>query len=253
MTAYNVLSPSAMAAGQPEDISVVLGNFQAIAAIINGGLDNGNLNAAAAIAISKLAGYPADVTKVLKGDGTWAAPASITIGLTLPLTPTDGQEAILTDSLTVPTYAWRMRYNASSTSAYKWEYMGGTPMRSIVDTSETNANSAFVDLPTVGPQLTTPRDGDYELHFGCWVNLTPGSGYRGEMAPKIGAAATSSLDAITFAGPSTAGNGCEASISRSIVKTALAATTLLKMQYRNDGATPGYARRWFNLTPRRIS
>jgi hypothetical protein len=55
MTTYNVVSPSAMVAGQPEDVSVVLANFNAIAAILNGNLDNGNLNAAAAIVASKIA------------------------------------------------------------------------------------------------------------------------------------------------------------------------------------------------------
>jgi hypothetical protein len=53
MTAYNVLTPSALAPGQPEDITVVLANFNAIAAVINA-LDNSNIAAAAAIAYSKL-------------------------------------------------------------------------------------------------------------------------------------------------------------------------------------------------------
>ena len=41
-------------------------------------------------------------------------------GTTLPASPVDGQEAILVDSVTNPTYQWRFRYNAGSTSAYKW-------------------------------------------------------------------------------------------------------------------------------------
>lgn len=73
MTAYNVLSPAAMAAGQPEDISVILSNFQAIAGIINGQLDNTNLAPGAAIAPSKLAGYPGVSTAFLRGDGVWAS------------------------------------------------------------------------------------------------------------------------------------------------------------------------------------
>lgn len=74
MTTYNIVSPGSLVAGQPEDISVVLANFQAIATILNGGLDNANLNASAGIAISKLASYPADATKYARGDGTWAVP-----------------------------------------------------------------------------------------------------------------------------------------------------------------------------------
>jgi hypothetical protein len=94
MGAYNVVSAAAMVAGQPEDVSVVLANFNAIATVLNGGIDNSNINAAAAIAYAKLAlggnivnadinvaaaiaaskfaGYPADIASILRGDGTWA-------------------------------------------------------------------------------------------------------------------------------------------------------------------------------------
>lgn len=78
MTAYNVVNPGSLVSGQLEDISQVLANFNAIATVLNGGIDNANINAAAAIAASKLAGYPADGAKVLKGDGTWGAIGGIT-------------------------------------------------------------------------------------------------------------------------------------------------------------------------------
>lgn len=80
MGAYNIVSSAALQSGQPEDISVVLANLQAIATVLNGGVDNSNINAAAAIAASKLAGYPADGSKVLKGDGTWGSATRIVRG-----------------------------------------------------------------------------------------------------------------------------------------------------------------------------
>jgi len=52
---YNVVNAPSMQSGQPEDVSQVLANFQAIAAILNGQLDNSNVATAAAIAYSKLA------------------------------------------------------------------------------------------------------------------------------------------------------------------------------------------------------
>jgi len=58
LTTYNVVAPGSMVSGQPEDISVVLANFNAIAAVLNGNIDNANIKADAAIATSKLAGYP---------------------------------------------------------------------------------------------------------------------------------------------------------------------------------------------------
>jgi microcystin-dependent protein len=84
LTAYNVIDPSKMVALQPEDVSVILANLQAIAGAINGSLDNANLSPGASIAISKLAGYPGDAGKVLLGDGSWADLGTGTVGETVP-------------------------------------------------------------------------------------------------------------------------------------------------------------------------
>ena len=79
MSQYSIVNPTALQAGQPEDISIVYSNFQAIQNILNGGIDDANVNGSANIKISKLLGYPNDVTKYLRGDGTWgigSVPAS---------------------------------------------------------------------------------------------------------------------------------------------------------------------------------
>jgi|SRR5215471_13118596 len=65
MGAYNIVNATSMQAGQPEDVSQVLANFQAIAAVLNGGIDSSNItdgsivnadiSASAAIAQAKLA------------------------------------------------------------------------------------------------------------------------------------------------------------------------------------------------------
>jgi hypothetical protein len=64
MGAYNIVNPSNLIAGQPEDVSVVLANLQAIQAVLNGGIDNSNLSVTANIALSKLLGYPSDGVQV---------------------------------------------------------------------------------------------------------------------------------------------------------------------------------------------
>lgn len=51
---YNVINPLSMQAGAPEDVSQVLANFNAIAGVLNGALDNSNISGTAAIARSKL-------------------------------------------------------------------------------------------------------------------------------------------------------------------------------------------------------
>jgi microcystin-dependent protein len=54
MGAYNIVGASTLVAGQPEDVSQVLANFQAIAGVINGGIDNTNIAVNANIDASKL-------------------------------------------------------------------------------------------------------------------------------------------------------------------------------------------------------
>jgi hypothetical protein len=73
-------------------------------------------------------------------------------GTSLPASPYDGQEAILVDSTTNPTYFWRFRYNAGSVNAYKWEFIGGPWLTIYVDTGEATTSTTPVDLATIGPQ-----------------------------------------------------------------------------------------------------
>jgi len=92
------------------------------------------------------------------GGGSGAA----SYGTTLPANPFDGQEAVLVDSVTAPTYTWRFRYNAKSTSAYKWEYVGGSESLTRVDTQEsTTVTGQWLDLATIGPRFVVQRAGDY--------------------------------------------------------------------------------------------
>jgi len=170
VTAYNIVNAPSLVAGQPEDISVVLANLQAIAAVVNGNLDDTNLNAAAAIAASKLAGYPTDPLKVLRGDGSWGTPpASMSYGTALPGSPADGREHVLVDSLTAPTYMWHLRYNAGATGPNKWEFIGGTDLLLLNTTAEaiTSGAGAWGDTATVGPTFTAPRAGAYKAVAEC--------------------------------------------------------------------------------------
>jgi hypothetical protein len=82
----------------------------------------------------------------------------------LPATPTDGQEYIVVDSLTNPAYSWHMRYNASSTSTYKWEYIGGS---SLATSNYPNAVLNTLTAISVGTYyvpavtLVIPRAGEW--------------------------------------------------------------------------------------------
>lgn len=83
--------------------------------------------------------------------------------------PADGVEFVLTDSLTAPTYRWRLRHNVQGTPSQKrWEYVGGTAAEARVATSETTSTiGSYVNLATVGPRFTVPWAGDYAVRFGA--------------------------------------------------------------------------------------
>jgi len=97
-----------------------------------------------------------------------------TYATTLPASPVDGQEAILVDSVMNPAYTWRFRYNAGSTSAYKWEFVGGNPVTADVVTQENCTSTSAADLAT--PQaITIPRTGGYSVRMSAVAAQIAGS------------------------------------------------------------------------------
>jgi len=76
--------------------------------------------------------------------------ASVQVVTTLPASPTDGLEVILVDSLTLPTYAWHLKYQAGIIDANKWVYVGGSPLEHDITAAEVTNSATYVDLATVG-------------------------------------------------------------------------------------------------------
>jgi len=112
-----------------------------------------------------------------------------------------GREIILTDSLTAPTYHWHLRYNADSSSSYKWECIGGTPAVSAVAGSGTlTNNTTYNDLSDVaGPDFTLPTGvgGDFLFHVSAQARSFNNAGNYREalMAYAVGATAANDADA----------------------------------------------------------
>jgi hypothetical protein len=167
-------------------------------------------------------------------------------GTSLPASPVDGQEHVLVDSVSNPTYQWRFRYNAGSSSAYKWEYIGGTPRAAEVNTQVLVSSSTFVDpSDTAGPSFTIPRSGEYLADYGS-LHVVAGGNDSGFVTIKLGAAAAADTEAVSGA----ANNSNDAAWA-TIKRTAVAGD-VWKLMYRCTGSVY-FARRRLFVVPVRVA
>lgn len=104
-----------------------------------------------------------------KGDiGPSAAPPLVT---SLPALPTDGQEVFFVASA-AQGVIWHLRYRAASPNAQKWEFVGGRPLRKEENTPQTTSTATtWLDLGTVGPSITVPLTGAYDVSWSTVVNI----------------------------------------------------------------------------------
>jgi hypothetical protein len=94
----------------------------------------------------------------------WAAPLSgASYGTSLPGSPTDGQEHVLVDSLTAPTYQWRFRYHTAATGN-KWEFIGGTALYAF-DGTISAITPVSPSYGSLAPSVTVPRAGRYQVRI----------------------------------------------------------------------------------------
>jgi hypothetical protein len=168
-------------------------------------------------------------------------------GTTLPASPVDGQEAILVDSTTAPTYQWRFRYNAGNTTAYKWEFVGGSAQHGE-STGGGTLTGGGVWSAFTGMTLTLPRAGVY-LVQGGYRGTTPGTGtgaYHVGYAPNgaidqsVGDWQVAASSDFAIAGP-----------ERSMTFTAVGSTVGL-WYWATYAATVGFPL-WLSVRPQRVS
>ena len=179
--------------------------------------------------------YVLSVTRVA-GNG-------VLYGTSLPASPQNGQEAILVDSLTAPTYQWRFRYNASRADANKWEFIGGAPASAIVATAEATTSTSYVALTTPGPSITVPRAGIYDVRIGCDVNAIDQSGSY--MSYDLGATAANDAWSIC-APPRNTGQWHSMFGSR---RQTVAVAAALVAKYRQASIGPSFRQRLMEVTP----
>lgn len=175
--------------------------------------------------------------------GLWTASAA------LPVAPRDGQECYLLADAATST-VWHMRYRAATG---KWEYVGGRALEARVATSELMALAlnTWGDVATLGPSITVPLAGDYDLEFGA--DLIVGSNGQGVQAGIAQAALGNAV--APFIGMVAAIAQVSGSLMTTSSMTALAANQVLRMRYRVQsvaGGTPTVANRWLKIRPWRL-
>jgi hypothetical protein len=171
-----------------------------------------------------------------------------------PTNPTEGDTYMLIlpasfDPIGGKPVRWLVQFDASNGL---W-HVQGPPLFNVIVTSETRNNGAYGDLTTLGPDLTVPRAGDYQVTVGCTAIPNVAGAAAGWMAPAIGGAAASDNDAAISS--ATAANDPNINTAQAPrEKTGLLTNDLIRPKYRITGAgTVAFSRRIAQLTPLRIT
>lgn len=167
----------------------------------------------------------------------------------LPSTPFDGQVIYFVADATNGV-VWQLRYNASSTSAYKWEFVGGQPLQAQATAQVTLPTLAsFTDFSDASPTIALPLSGDYDLEYGGHLAHS-GNGQGILLQPVATGLAAGTVAAYLFFVQATTTNGTAVTAFTRYRAAGLSGT--LKMQYF-VGATGGTAeRRKLFATPVRV-
>jgi hypothetical protein len=124
---------------------------------------------------------------------------------TLPGSPFNGQEILFQNAAMASIGAlWQLKYRTAAAGSYKWECKGGTYLIASVDTSSSTLSTSSFAAPgtgTVGPVVTVPLAGDYDVTMGFRAarptSTTAGVTYPAYMGFARGAAAVADADIIT--------------------------------------------------------
>ena len=186
--------------------------------------------------------------------GSKSVPASaLALGPTyetsLPGSPVDGQEIYYAANAT-DGVIWHLRYRSGSSSSYKWEFLGGSPLRDAVATDQNTSSTTYTGLTTAGPSVTVPLAGDYEVYIEGNMYAVGTTTNSMLMSYKIGATNASDDDAAEGMNAGSTRGVTHTSVRR---HTSVAASTQFLAQYRAGSATQvNFRRRQMVVRPIRV-
>lgn len=172
------------------------------------------------------------------------ASSALTVVTSLPVSPSDGNEVLLKVGSGDTAVLWHMKYDASVSDAYKWRFLGGVPLAARVNTGEATSSGTYTDLATVGPLVTIPYTGVYDVRHGCFsVGNVPIQGVQSN------GSGPADDDEACISGSGAAAANTATEFRRTIASIGSSAD--VKCLYR-VGAASTFYRRWLVVTAVRI-
>ena len=164
----------------------------------------------------------------------------IEAGSTLPSSPVDGQSFYYTANTTTGA-VWHLRYRSASSSAYKWEFVGGSDLISEGTTNYGSTTSTSYGNPSGGamPSIVCPLAGDYEVTVFVEDGRLVTNNGRGFISYTIAGAAALDANALIFSTFATGDDngGTRMGINR---LTAVAASSTLALVTKVTGSATFY-------------
>jgi hypothetical protein len=170
-----------------------------------------------------------------------AAPAPAT---SLPPSPSNGQQTVLVDSTSAPTFWWFLQYYAT---AAKWYTMGGGYLYAEdTGAAMSFSNTTFAALPRA-VQVTAPRPGLYEIVGGAnFIGSNVGSSTQ--LAAKLGSAATSATEMLGNDAPA-GGGGAGGGARPMIVRAVANAGDIVALNCLTGSGAGGMQYPWLGIRP----
>lgn len=170
---------------------------------------------------------------------------AISYGASPPASPADGDLWCLPVD-TTNGVMWMFRYRAASASAYKWEFVGGAPIKSEGGAASNVTGTTYVDF---GVSITLPRAGDYQFRWGASMyNATSAS----QEYLAIVTSANAATDAISVSLQNVAMNNA-ISVSRDWTGVGLTAGSIAKLQMRVSAGSGTFTQGFLYAIPVRVS
>lgn len=167
-------------------------------------------------------------------------------GASPPASPTNGQEWIYPADAAGT--LWRFRYNSASVSAYKWEFVGGSPLDSYIDAHQATASTTYADLG--GPAVTAPLAGDYMTEFDARI-YGDSAGQSARVGLHVNGALWITLDWYT-SGPGTGSPSVGGHNARTTRYNGATLGTIFKLFYATNTGTITSGYRHVSITPVRV-